>query len=349
MKKYIFVNDTTTQNNWGCHSTSHHFEKFFEEREIKCAGKIYLRDLHSINNTIKISNNMNLEDVDYIFVNGEGSIYDNQSKGLNMLKSIKILKKRKPSTKVLLVNSTFDVSNRFMAMKNELKSLKGQVSLYGPRERTSFNNLVNLGFNNCYIQPDFLYKAANEEIVKNNNTLVIGGNSNYYRGDRPPYDAVQAYEEIIKEIKKKFDYEIILYSSDVSDYRYMPELSRRLNLRHIGCNDLSWQSALDTLSKARISISGRYHPSIMSLCGMTPCYFISANNCKMQGTHDFFYKENDNFSNSHQFLEDKNKIINWIYKIESDYEREQEKVKHGIRSIKKDMELFSNKLSEILE
>ena len=129
----------------------------------------------------------------------------------------------------------------------------------------------------------------------------------------------------------------------------MPELSKRLNLKHVGCNDLNWKAGLDILSKARISISGRYHPSIMSLCGLTPCYFISANNCKMEGTHNFFYKEDDNFSNSHQFLEDKDKIINWIHKVESDYEVEQKKVKHGIQNIKKNMEIFSRKISEVLE
>ena len=349
MRKYIFINDTSTQNNWGCHSTSYHFEKFFEERNIQCAGKIYLKDLHNINNTIRISNNIKLDGVDYVFVNGEGSIYDNQPKGLNMLKSIKILKKRKPSIKVLLVNSTFDISDNFMAMKKEIESLKDQVSLYGPREYTSFKNLINLGFDHCYIQPDFLYKAANENIIKNNNILVIGGNSNYYRADRRPYDAKHAYEEIIKEIKKNFNYEIILYSSDKSDYRFMPELSKKLNLRHIGCNNLNWSEGLDVLSKARISISGRYHPSIMSLCGLTPCYFVSANNCKMEGTHDFFYEENDNFSNSHQFLEDKNKIINWISKTEANYESEQNKIKIGMKKIRENMELFSQKVSEILE
>ena len=99
-RKYNFINDTSNQTNWGCHSTSYHFEKFFEETNMQCAGNIYLNDLHNVDNTIRISNNIKLDGVDYIFVNGEGSIYDNQTKGLNMLKSIKILKKRKPSIKV---------------------------------------------------------------------------------------------------------------------------------------------------------------------------------------------------------------------------------------------------------
>ena len=348
MKKYIFINDTSTQNNWGCHSTSYHFEKFFREKELECSEKIFLKDLHDLNKTIKVASNIDLEGVDYIFVNGEGSIYDRQPKGLNLLKSIKIIKDRKPSLKVLVVNSTFDISDKFPEMRDALKSTSNLVDLYGPREMISCENLKKMKLSNIFVQPDFLYQAEIIDNKKYSNTIVIGGNSNYYRGDRIPYDASEAYSELVYNILKNFEYKIILYSSDNSDYRYLPKIAEKHNVEHVGCKELSWKDGLEILSNARMSISGRYHPSIMSLCGVTPCYFLSANNCKMEGTHSFFYSNDDNFSSSHRLLEDKNKIIDWIKKVELNYDDEVVKIQKGLYEMKNRILDFSNKVSEII-
>lgn len=351
MKKYIFINDTSTQKNWGCHSTSYHFEKFFENAKMKCHDKIYLKDLHDTNLTLSAARNIDLDEVDYLFINGEGSIYDNQSKGINIIKAVKEIKSRKNNIKVLFLNSTFDISEKFPHMKRELESIKRDVCLYGPRENLSYKKLKDLNFANVYLQPDFLYKEATDLSTThaNKNVIVIGGNSNYYRGDRPPYNAAQAYDRLIERISQEFNHEIILYSSDLADYRYLPNVAKKHNIRHLGCLENNWREGLNELSNAKISISGRYHPSIMSLCGHTPCYFISANNCKMEGTHNFFYDDDQNFSSSHRLLEDEGKIIKWIHKVESNYDKEVEIISSGLKSIKDNMKTFSSKVKELLK
>ena len=125
----------------------------------------------------------------------------------------------------------------------------------------------------------------------------------------------------------ELDREIILYSSDISDIRFLDTISKEFGLKHITPNNLEWKDAMKILSNASLSISGRYHPTIMSLCGHTPCYFISANNCKMEGTHELFYSNGENFSNSHKFGEDADKIYNWAQKTLDTYELQTKTVK----------------------
>lgn len=338
--KYVYINDTRTQNNWGCHSTSYHFEEFFKNIGIEAKDRILLRDLHSERSTIMKSKSIDLSDVGYIFVNGEGSIYDNQAKGLNIFKAIKILKDRKHSLKIFFMNSTFDVTEKNVNMKNALLESQKDVEMYFPREKDSMVNLLELNIKNSLIQPDFLYTKMllnrENDYDLNKPYIVIGGNSNYYRGDRPQYDAVRAYDKLIKNI----DDNIILYSSDTADIHFLEHISKVHGLLHLKCTTTNWIQAFDVLSNAKFSISGRYHPTIMSLCGNTPSYFITANNCKMSGTHKFFYNNDDNITNSHKVMEECDKIISWIEKVENNYENERDIISTGLKKI-------NNRLSEV--
>lgn len=307
MKNFILVNDTTTQNNWGCHSTTKHFRNFFLSNGFQEKGTVMLRDLHG-NNYAKKSFN-NFKDVDFLAINGEGSLYDFQKKGINIINYIKMAKAKKPELKVLLLNSTFDLKNE--NLRKIILQTSHLVNLYGAREKTSLSNLKGLGIENVVLQPDFLYEKIDFSCSKKD-YVVIGGNSNYYRPDRPRYDAMGAYDHIIGNLKSSC--EIVLYSADMSDIRFLEPLSKKHGLRHISCANTGWESAFDVLSKAKASISGRYHPSIMALCGVTPCFFVSANNCKMLGTHDYFYKNQNCYVHSHKLKEDSKRIFDWLDK-----------------------------------
>jgi polysaccharide pyruvyl transferase WcaK-like protein len=331
--KCIFVNDTTTQLNWGCHSTSYHSREFFNALGVEAEHTILLSTLQSNEKTEEQCNDVDLSDVQCVFVNGEGSIYGNQRKGLNIVESIKILKSRKPELKVFFMNSTFDVSEKNVKMRDAILESRQHVDYYFPREPVSEQILSNLSIENTMLQPDFLYHKALEQ-PEVGNYIVLGGNSNYYRPDRPKYNAKQAYSHLVRRLLKN-NYEVVLYSSDKADLKFLPKIEEEFGLRHITCMSTPWREAFDVLSKAKFSISGRYHPSIMSLCGHTPCYFITANNCKMQGTHQFFYDDDSNITNSHQMFEEAIKIIKWLKMTEANYERETQRIGDGLKRIKK--------------
>lgn len=293
MKNFILVNDTSTQNNWGCHSTTMHFRNFFVSNGFEEKGTVMLRDLHGNDYAKKTFDNF--KGIDFIAINGEGSLYDLQKKGINIINYIKMAKAKNAKLKVLLLNSTFDLKND--KLRDMIVKTSHLVDLYGAREKISLQNLNNLGIHNVVLQPDFLYEKINFSIEKKD-YIVIGGNSNYYRPDRPKYDAMGAYDYVIETLKK--NYEIILYSADMSDIKFMDPLSRKHGLKHLSCKSTRWEEGFEILSRAKMSISGRYHPSIMALCGITPCFFISANNCKMLGTHDYFHSNESSYVHSHK-------------------------------------------------
>jgi len=326
-QKFIYVNDTRTQTNWGCYSTSECFEKFFQDNELECKYRIMLKVLHNANSTKKLIDTFDLDDIDLVIVNGEGSIYDKQRKGLNICNAINWLKDKKPELKVFFLNSTYDLKNSVMT--EYIKSVEGNVDLFAAREKFSIDKMKSVGIDNVILQPDFLYGVDRVDIG-HEDYIVIGGNSNYNRGDRPKYNATDAYYKLINEIKHKFNNDIILYTSDTNDFRIMNPLAKHFNLRHIKVKTCNWKDALKILASAKLSISGRYHPSIMSVIGNTPSYFISANNCKMEGTCQLVYNNLDNFTNSHKLGVDVDKIVNWMESCFDNYDEEVDKVASGL-------------------
>ena len=340
MKNFILVNDTTTQNNWGCHSTTKHFRRFFTSRGFVEKGTILLSDLHGNGYCRKTFNDF--KDIDFLAINGEGSLYDLQQKGINIINYIRIAKSRNPRIKVLLLNSTFDLKNN--TLRDMVKETSNLVDLYGARESVSFNNLKQLQINNVILQPDFLYEKINYSVDKED-YIVIGGNSNYYRPDRPHYDALGAYEYLINNLINKN--KILLYSADNSDINFMKPLSEKFGLTHISCSEHSWEKGFDVLSKAKFSISGRYHPTIMSLCGLTPCFFISANNCKMLGTHNYFHQNEFSYLHSHSLKEGADKILQWANSVDLQNKSIQE-TKLGLDNIKILLENSKSEINKVL-
>lgn len=331
MKNFILINDTTTQNNWGCHSTTYHTLLFLEKSGFNRKYSLKLEDLFNQHATLAKVNQFILDDVELVFINGEGSIYDKQEKGMNILRSIKAIKQKKPDIKVLFLNSTFDLGHK--AMSSGVQEISKDVLLFCARENISLKNLKDIKVDNSVLQPDFLYEELQFDNYENEEYIVIGGNSNYYRADRRPFDAVAAYDKLVGNLLAE-GYKIKLYSSDVADIKFLQLIEKKYKLEHITCLSTDWKSALKVLSRAKMSISGRYHPSIMSLCGMTPSYFISANNCKMLGTNYYVYDNEDNFSDSHSFDRDVAKIIEWVKKVDANYEAEVKNIENRMKKVR---------------
>ena len=109
----------------------------------------------------------------------------------------------------------------------------------------------------------------------------------------------------------------------------MEKIAKDRKLKHVSCSRTRWREGFELLSSAKLSISGRYHPTIMALCGHTPSYLVSANNCKMGGLHSVFYDDLNNFSNSHELDKDIDKICSWVEQTTQNYNLEVARV--GLR------------------
>ena len=110
MNDCVFFNDTTSQNNWGCHATT-----FFSKLKLKSLGfnikyNITLHQSLNNNNIIKLVDNIKINNIKYIFINGEGSLYEQSHiKGKSMIKFILLLKDIKCN--IYLINSGFDLKS----------------------------------------------------------------------------------------------------------------------------------------------------------------------------------------------------------------------------------------------
>ncbi len=343
MHNTLFINDTRTQKNWGCHATSFETEKFIKELGLNITSSIRLDVLHDSSRTTEYCHKIDTDSLDLVIINGEGSIYDSQPKGLNIFQCIGLLHSKKPSLKFLFLNSTYDLSSEQMVKKlNECKKI---VSLFTAREPVSLNNMKGLGVNNIILQPDFIYQKYQTEEPKG---IVVGGNSNYYRGDRPPFNAVSAYTNLINKLKRSTEEQITLYASGNEEVGWLHQISQNTNTKLITVDNTDFKTAHKILASAKLSISGRYHPSIMSLTGLTPCYFISANNCKMKGTHALFCQDDSNFSNSHELGKDTEKILSWVQYSLQNYENERSKINSKLDMVISSLASAKSRIKELI-
>lgn len=327
-KDCVFFNDTTSQLNWGCHSTTFFTKQKLKKLNFNIRFNMTLHESLDINNINNLVNNIKKNSIKYIFINGEGSLYEQYNiKGKNMIKFILMLKDIKCN--IYLVNSAFDLQS--ISNINIFKQcITSNLNIY-LREPISINNF-NKYYNNCNVifQPDFLYLISNEKNkytntdFLNNNKLkkkeyiVIGGNSNYYRNDRKPYDAINTYINMINLIKRNTNKKLILYASSQEEVDWLQKIANKTNIKYFNVNNTDWKCAFTLLSNAYLSISGRYHPTIMSLIGSIPSLMFSANHCKMNGVNEMF-TQNLKVINSHDIHNNYEYIINFIKMSEVDY------------------------------
>lgn len=316
----VLFNDTTSQLNWGCHATTH-FTIEIIKKNFNIKKNLTLHDSLIKNKLDQFIEFIKQNDINYIFVNGEGSLYEQKDlKGKSM---INFMIKIKKLDKILyLVNSGYDLkseTNIKLFQETFFDNIRIQL-----REPISVENFKRHYPNQKYIfQPDFLLTINKNDyssdildkykLVKQN-YIVIGGNSNYYRSDRPNYDAIKVYCKLINKIKLIVKKKIIIYAASAEEIGWLSKISKKTECKLISVKNTSWKDGFVILSNSYLSISGRYHPSLMSLIGGVPSLCISANHCKMNGINKMF-KQPWKVINSHLIHENIPYIINFIKKL----------------------------------
>lgn len=330
MTECVFFNDTTSQKNWGCYATTYFCKKKIESLGYKIKYNITFKESLNIDELIILVYKIRRDNINFIFINGEGSLYEkeNNINARNIILFIYMLEN--VNCNIYLINTSFNLK----AIKNIYlfkKCINYKLKVY-IREPVSIRN-----FSKYYkdiqpiFQPDFLYLIYNEKesfntnfLLKNNLTrkeyIVIGCSSNYYRPDRKPYNATYAYIKMIKLIKKNTNKEIILYGSSEENVGWLSGVAKRTRVKYFNVNNINWVDAFTLLSNAYLSISGRYHPTIMSLIGLTPSLMITGNNCKMNGLNEMFFKD-QKVLNSHNIHNNFKYIINYIKDISKNYDK----------------------------
>ncbi|RUL87163.1 polysaccharide pyruvyl transferase family protein [Tautonia sociabilis] len=243
-----------------------------------------------------------LEACDLVLINGEGSIYDRQRKGLMML-FLAYLAKEHFGKPCALVNHTADLSDP--------ATFEIAAAVYPRLDDVTFREPVSaehcqpiLPDATSRIAPDaaFTYEPADREawaalagrpgylsvwpdsaddFDPSLPYVCVGGSSIYFRPDRPSYDPVPAYRALCLRLRSEFG-QVVLFAPDGPDVRLLRPLARSLGLPMVGLHTPT-QQAVDLLGNAALCISGRFHPSILSLTGGTPIILTTANTHKTAG------------------------------------------------------------------
>ena len=350
MKPCVLFNDTTPQLNWGCHATSFFTKKILKDNNFEIIININIYESISKEKVDNYFQEIKKKDIKYIFINGEGSLYEQKNmKGKTMIYFMNLTKSLK-GVNTYLVNSGFDLYKKesissFQNVLQDHRNLKIQL-----REEVSIANFKKFFPENVIFQPDYLFTIPesfnNKDILKKYNLierdyLLIGGNSNYYREDRPKYDAVSVYTTIIENIQKIIKKEIIIYASGSEEINWLRQICTKTKVRMISVDKVNWKDAYVILNNAYINISGRYHPSIMCYLGNTPSLLFSANHCKMDGINKMFTPEQI-VINSHEIHAYYDFINKWVLNLcdENKYLEAVENIKRKIVDLKKKSILY---------
>lgn len=363
--KIYFVNDTTTQNNWGCRATTNALREMIVSAGGEIVDTMYISDmLHDLGSasgflsevkkvtkSVLVGNGFSkngyllkagksmarrmealldtapresqkldvaverfkkkkeylkilegIEKSDVVVINGEGSIYGSQRKGMFMF-FVAYAAKVIFNKKCILVNHTADLSAPDMRdiacavyplmddiVTREPVSYRGLGELFpkldivngadaayvlSPAKRESWAEFSRRS-DSLSVWPD-----AVKGFVPDSPYVCIGGSSAYSHGAGQDYDAEMEIGKIAELLLGK-KYQVFLVASDVDDERFLRPLAKNYDLPFVPAA-LPTQLGVDLLGNASLFISGRWHPSIFAATGGTPSLLFSANSHKVNG------------------------------------------------------------------
>lgn len=105
--------------------------------------------------------------------------------------------------------------------------------------------------------------------------IVLGGGAT---AASQPARSIESYQGLVDAIKK-LGYAVYLAENDFPD-EFLREVAREKNIGIIPANTPILMCGA-VLARARLFISGRYHPSIFASLGGTPCIFLASHAHKM--------------------------------------------------------------------
>jgi polysaccharide pyruvyl transferase WcaK-like protein len=310
VKKILFINDTSDDNNIGCKATSNALFELISERlpnyEINDVIKLFHTERCGIANYIP--NNINEFDMacknwldstnneeinfemqklrrcDLVIINGEGSIYKDVLKCRYQL-FVAYLAKTYLNKKVYMVNHTAELS-LVKSMAQKVYSLFDGIVA---REPITQRQIFDLGIQDVVLAPDavFKYSLPNCNIEKsifgfdpNKKFLIIGGTSL----NHPVYEKWyggwnrDSFKRMIMNVRESTGVQILLADVGGDDFLRNYDI-----IDGVFYSKFTFWEYMILCSKALLHISGRHHATCLAAISGCPLIGISANTHKMNG------------------------------------------------------------------
>jgi hypothetical protein len=340
---FLLLNDTRTQNNIGCRATTGGLMNALTDNGISIDHTITLGEIHEMANQLRdragqAPNPENFDlyaDLIYtseaftayrqlaqhsagVVINAEGSVYDEQPKGLVLLVLAHVLRERlnKP---VAIMNYSADLSRpvmeewarrtlpnlTFSAFREPLSLAKLPANfppLPGPGWFPDAAFLVEGALERPpSIQPEIsLGSDGILSVPISDPYVVLSGSSSLYRQDRPRTDVQDAFATLCTRLRER-GLNPLLWEADKQDRALLRTVAIELELPYMSAS-VPLSVAQDVLTGACCMLSGRWHASILAArWGCTPI-LGDANFFKTGALHQlldldtpmFTYRELDN-------------------------------------------------------
>jgi hypothetical protein len=314
----LLVNDTRSQNNIGCRTTTNALIDGLAARGHPAWHSVVLQELITIRRNCGLDAAPSPEQAVETFltapaldpyrtliarsrlvlVNAEGSFYDRQVKGLAAC--VLAIAARRLGAKVAIVNHsaalTDPVMRAYVVAAYEaadfvsLREARSAAFLSGAGDRVEVSADAAFTHVATPIRPLDLparlprtFPDDTLDIAIGPRPVLIGGSSVLLRPDRDPVD-VRAIGRLCDRIVAS-GRSICLYSADEADNRVLRPIALRMGVPLLPA---SWgiEQIGPVLAGASALISGRWHASILAACFGTPSILGDANFFKTAAFHD---------------------------------------------------------------
>lgn len=289
LRKFFFFLQEFKKDRLGLNTSFKDFDKL---SELILQGKIYQKEYKA------------LKEADVLIVNGEGSIYANQAKGIYCFfwcyfVSVYL---KKPTA---LVNHHSDLKTKTMSelAKNVYPLITNVVfrDKYSMKKAQIFNTMNNFNFagdaaltyEDQFEKKYLNYSDFSNQIKIYEDYICIGGSSSIMRPDQKNYFLEENFRLLIKKLKS-LNLKIVLVSADNTDDFLLKKISKEMKLEFYP-SKTNLNKYIKILENARCLISGRWHSAILASRGGTPTVAMSSNSKKMKGFNLLFDLDSDEF------------------------------------------------------
>ena len=269
------------------------FKDFDKLSKLILQGKIYQKEHKA------------LKEADVLIVNGEGSIYADQAKGIYCFfwcyfVSVYL---KKPTA---LVNHHSDLkTNIMLELAENVYPLINSVVFrdqYSMKKAQIFNTMNNFSFagDAAFTYEDqfekkYLNYADCSNLIKiHEDYICVGGSSSIMRPDQKNYFLEENFKLLIKKLMS-LNLKIVLVSADNTDDFLLKKISDEMKLEFYS-SKTGLNEYIKILENARCLISGRWHSAILASRGGTPTVAMSSNSKKMKGFNLLFDLNSDAFN-----------------------------------------------------
>lgn len=231
-----------------------------------------------------------IKNADVVIFNGEGSLYENALKGQRPLFLMYLAKKYFDKPCFIVNHSAHFKSSTpvLLSMARTVYPLMERILVREPYSQRNLKELVHI---DAEVVPDALFSLTFDDNtplpfldrLQGEKYICIGATS---LAGTTKWQPIDAYSTLVEEFQA-LGFKVVLVAKDKPDM-FLSSVAQSTGGALFFGPSHSFADLYKLLSKSRLFVSGRYHPSIIAAMAGCPLLALSANMHKMEGLYELF-------------------------------------------------------------